>query len=75
MGGPLSSDESTGDCFRLLTQQYEMASLQEAKEIPVVSVVDAASLPEKKSFPPRLLLILASTILCSIIGSLLPARR
>lgn len=55
--------------FGLLTQQYEMASLQEAKEIPVVSVVDAASLPEKKSFPPRLLLILASTILCSIIGS------
>src|ERR1700685_538380 len=63
--------------FGLLTQQYEMASLQEAKEIPVVSVVDAASLPEKKSFPPRLLLILACTILCSIMGSfcLLGAER
>ncbi len=53
--------------FELLTQQYEMARLQEAKEIPVVSVVDPASLPEKKSFPPRLVLILALTIL-SLLG-------
>ena len=63
--------------FGLLTQQYELARLQEAKEIPVVSVVDPASLPEKKSFPPRTLIILASTILCTIIGCfwLLGAER
>jgi len=63
--------------FGLLTQQYELARLQEAKEIPVVSVVDAASLPQKKSFPPRTLIILASTILCTIIGCfwLLGAER
>lgn len=63
--------------FGLLTQQYEMSRLQEAKEIPVVSVVDPASLPEKKSFPPRSLLILASTILCTLVGSfwLLGAER
>jgi capsule polysaccharide export protein KpsE/RkpR len=63
--------------FGLLTQQYEMARLQEAKEIPVVSVVDPASLPEKKSFPPRTLLILASTIFCTMIGCfwLLGAER
>jgi capsule polysaccharide export protein KpsE/RkpR len=54
--------------FELLTQQYEMARLQEAKEIPVVSVVDPASLPEKKSFPPRLVLILALTILSFLGG-------
>jgi capsule polysaccharide export protein KpsE/RkpR len=39
--------------FELLTQQYELAKIQEAKEIPVVSVLDAASIPEKKSFPPQ----------------------
>ena len=63
--------------FGLLTQQYELARLQEAKEIPVVSVVDAASLPQKKSFPPRTLIILATTILCTIIGCfwLLGAER
>jgi len=34
-----------------------LAKIQEAKEIPVVSVLDAASIPEKKSFPPRMAMI------------------
>ena len=42
--------------FELLTQQYELARIQEAKDVPVVSVIDAPGIPEKKSFPPRLLL-------------------
>lgn len=50
--------------FELLTQQYEMARVEEAKDIPVVSVIDPPGLPEKKAFPPRLLLALAMTILC-----------
>jgi capsule polysaccharide export protein KpsE/RkpR len=44
--------------YELLTQQYEMARIQEAKDVPVVSVIDAPGVPEKKSFPPRLLLAL-----------------
>lgn len=43
--------------YELLTQQYELAKIQEAKEIPVVSVLDAASIPEKKSFPPRMAMV------------------
>jgi uncharacterized protein involved in exopolysaccharide biosynthesis len=39
--------------FELLTQQYELAKVQEAKEIPSVKVLDAAVVPTKKSFPPR----------------------
>jgi capsule polysaccharide export protein KpsE/RkpR len=42
--------------FETLTQQYELAKVQEAKEIPSVKVLDAARLPEKKSFPPRFLI-------------------
>ncbi|HKT46794.1 MAG TPA: Wzz/FepE/Etk N-terminal domain-containing protein [Candidatus Acidoferrales bacterium] len=42
--------------FELLTQQYEMAKVQEAKEIPSVKVLDAPVVPTKKSFPPRFLL-------------------
>jgi len=49
--------------FELLTQQYEIARIQEAKDIPVVSVIDSPGVPEKKSFPPRLLLSLALTLL------------
>jgi len=39
--------------YELLTQQYELAKVQEAKEIPSVKVLDAAVVPTKKSFPPR----------------------
>jgi uncharacterized protein involved in exopolysaccharide biosynthesis len=42
--------------YELLTQQYELAKIQEAKEIPVVKVLDPADVPERKSFPPRILI-------------------
>jgi capsule polysaccharide export protein KpsE/RkpR len=45
----------------LLTQQYEMARIQEAKEIPSVKVLDPASTPEKKS-PSWLLILLGGTL-------------
>jgi capsule polysaccharide export protein KpsE/RkpR len=43
--------------YETLTQQYELAKVQEAKETPSVKVLDAASLPERKVFPPRLLIM------------------
>jgi len=49
--------------YELLTQQYELAKVQEAKEIPSVKVLDAAIVPTKKSFPPRLLLAALGTAL------------
>jgi capsule polysaccharide export protein KpsE/RkpR len=56
--------------FELLTQQYELAKVQEAKEIPSVKVLDAAVVPTKKSFPPRLLIILASALVALVMSSL-----
>jgi uncharacterized protein involved in exopolysaccharide biosynthesis len=49
--------------YELLTQQYEMSRIEEAKDIPVVAVIDAPGVPERKSFPPRLLLTLLLTFL------------
>ena len=46
-----------------LTKEYEMAKVQEAKEIPTVKVLDAANVPDKKSFPPRMLIMLLGTAL------------
>jgi uncharacterized protein involved in exopolysaccharide biosynthesis len=45
--------------YELLTQQYELAKVQEVKEVPSVKVLDAAVVPTKKSFPPRGLLTVA----------------
>jgi len=49
--------------YELLTQQYEMTRIDEVKDIPAVSVIDAPGIAEKKSFPPRLLLTLLLTFI------------
>jgi capsule polysaccharide export protein KpsE/RkpR len=46
-----------------LTKQYELAKVQEAKEIPTVKVLDVANIPDKKVFPPRFLIVLLGTAL------------
>jgi uncharacterized protein involved in exopolysaccharide biosynthesis len=47
--------------YETLTQEYELAKVQEAKETPSVKVLDAAAIPERKSFPPRALIIVLCT--------------
>jgi len=49
--------------YEMLTGQYELAKVQEAKETPSVKVLDPARIPEKKSFPPRLVIMFLSTFL------------
>jgi uncharacterized protein involved in exopolysaccharide biosynthesis len=49
--------------YELLTQQYELAKVEEAKEIPTVKVLDAAMVPTKKSFPPRTVITILGTFL------------
>jgi len=49
--------------YELLTEQYELAKVQEAKETPSVKVLDPARIPEKKSFPPRLVIMALGTFL------------
>jgi capsule polysaccharide export protein KpsE/RkpR len=55
--------------YQVLTQEYELAKVQEAKEIPIVKVVDPPDIPENKNFPPRLL-IGASTMFVAFIGGI-----
>src|SRR5579864_9472401 len=43
--------------FESLTQEYELAKVAEAKEIPSVKVLDPPNVPEHKSFPPRLVIM------------------
>lgn len=46
-----------------LTKEYELAKVQEAKEIPTVKILDVANVPDKKVYPPRLLIIFLGTAL------------
>ena len=49
--------------YELLTQQYELAKVEEAKETPSVKVLDPARLPEKQSYPPRLDIVILGAFL------------
>ncbi len=51
--------------YELLTEQYELAKVQEAKETPSVKVLDPAAVPEKKSYPPRLEFMFLGTSLAA----------
>ena len=54
--------------YALLTEQYEQAKIEEAKETPVVKVHDVAVVPERKSSPPRFLVMLSGTMLALAAG-------
>jgi uncharacterized protein involved in exopolysaccharide biosynthesis len=49
--------------YQLLTQEYELAKVEEAKQIPSVTVLDAPVVPTKKSFPPRTRIVVSGTLL------------
>ena len=54
--------------YETLTKQYELAKVQEAKEIPRVRVLDPARVPERKSEPKRTAIVVVSTILAGLAG-------
>ena len=55
--------------FATLTTEFELAKVQEAKEIPTVKVLDPPNVPEKKAFPPRLIIISFGTVFAVIVGA------
>jgi capsule polysaccharide export protein KpsE/RkpR len=61
--------------YETLTQEYELAKVQEAKETPSVRILDEPVVPERKSFPPRTLITLACGLLAFCGGVLLVLAR
>jgi capsule polysaccharide export protein KpsE/RkpR len=57
--------------YEVLTQQYEMAKVEEAKEIPTVRVLDMADVPNKKWGPHRAIEVLLGGILGLLVGCVL----
>lgn len=54
--------------YELLTEQYELAKVQEAKEIPTVKVLDPGLIPTKKTFPPRTVIVVLGTLVGLVLG-------
>lgn len=49
--------------YEVLIKQYELAKVEEAKELPSIKVLDEPVVPERRAFPPRLLIVAGGTIL------------
>lgn len=47
--------------YDTLTQQHELAQVEDARETPSVRVLDLADVPKRKWFPPRLVLMFFGT--------------
>ncbi len=57
--------------FELLAKQYEVARIDEAKEAPIIQVVDLAVIPDKKTAPARSLYLISGFLLGGGLGILL----
>lgn len=55
--------------FDLLAKQYEMARVDEAREAPLIQVVDPGLVPDKRSWPPRMILTLLAVFLGALLAS------
>jgi capsule polysaccharide export protein KpsE/RkpR len=56
--------------FEILTKQYELAKISEAKELPSIKILDQPILPETKSSPHRTIITLAGAFLAALLASL-----
>lgn len=54
--------------WETLTKQYEMAKVQEAKEIPTVRVLDEANVPNRKYAPHRSIIMIVGTLLATALS-------
>jgi tyrosine-protein kinase Etk/Wzc len=55
--------------FELIAKQYESARLDESREAPLLQVVDRAVVPDKKSGPPRALIVVGAIFLGIVLGA------
>ncbi|HEX5425396.1 MAG TPA: Wzz/FepE/Etk N-terminal domain-containing protein [Candidatus Acidoferrales bacterium] len=60
--------------FETLTQEYELAKVEEVKETPSVKILDSAQIPQK-GFPPRFWFVFVGAILAVIAGGLFVVGR
>ncbi|HKD15351.1 MAG TPA: Wzz/FepE/Etk N-terminal domain-containing protein [Candidatus Angelobacter sp.] len=54
--------------LEMMLKQYEIARIDESKDFSLIQTLDKPVTPEKRTWPPRTALVLASTILAFIVG-------
>jgi len=54
--------------FELLSKEYEIAKVEEAREVPTVAMLDSPIVPQKKSSPHRLRIMVLGTLFSFAVG-------
>ena len=54
--------------YETLTKQYEIAKVEEAKEIPAIKVLDEPESPERKSWPHRSIFAIIGALVSTFVG-------
>jgi capsule polysaccharide export protein KpsE/RkpR len=54
--------------YETLSKQYELAKVEEAKEIPTIKVLDEPELPERKSSPNRTVMVFLGALASAFAG-------
>ncbi len=63
------------EVFKLLTSQYELAKIEEARDVNTIQVLDLAVPPDKKSSPKRALIVILSTLVAFFVAVFLAFFR
>ena len=61
--------------YEFLSKQYELARIDEARDSPIVQVMDKAIVPDRKSKPKRGLIVILSTFGALLLGILVAFAR
>ncbi|MGA2467031.1 MAG: GNVR domain-containing protein, partial [Thermodesulfobacteriota bacterium] len=56
--------------FELLTKEYEIAKIEEAKSMPTIQVLDKAVVPEKKYKPKRTQMVVLAGVISLFVSVL-----
>lgn len=57
------------EVYELLTKEYEIARIEEARDLPTAEVLDPAVVPRKKSWPHRLYIMLGGMFFTFVLGA------
>ncbi|MFZ0395263.1 MAG: GNVR domain-containing protein [Terracidiphilus sp.] len=58
------------ELWETLTKEYEIAKVEEVKQVPTVRVLDVANVPERKSAPSKRLIVMIGTVLAVLVAFL-----
>lgn len=63
------------EIFIQLRKQYELARIEEQKDLPAVTVIDMAYIPVERDFPKRKLIVILTFIIGTFIGFIVAILR